>query len=95
MARNNTKKTRRSRVVPIEPDSTFFLKLVMYLIVGSQWLRIERLPDWSIPIPIGLVIGLAFAMHDHFAIDRKIEYAMLLASCFIALWLPMGILVNI
>ena len=78
-----------------ETDSAYFLKLVMYLIVGSQWLRIESLPDWSMPIPLGLIVGLVFASHDHFKIDRKIEYALLRVAAFVAFWLPMGIVVSL
>lgn len=79
-----------------EPDSTYFLKLVIYLIVGSQWLRIENLSEgWSIPLPVGLLIGLWFASHDHFQIDRKIEYALLLVAAFISFWLPIGIFIEI
>lgn len=90
-----TKRMRTKQKQSVEPDSAYFLKLVLYLIVGSQWVRIEQLPDWSIPIPIGLLIGLIFAAHDHFAIDRKIEYALLLTTTFIAFWLPMGIVIVI
>lgn len=78
-----------------ETDQAYFLKLVLYLIVGSQWLRIESLPDWSVPIPVGLLIGLFFASHDHFQIDRKIEYALLLLATFVGFWLPMGLIVQI
>jgi hypothetical protein len=84
-------KKKSTKKVQTEPDSTFFLKLVLYLILGSQWLWIDNLPEWQIPIPIGLIVGLFFASHDHFQIDRKIEYAVLLVSAFIAFWLPMGI----
>lgn len=76
-------------------DSTFFLKIVVFMIIGSQWLYIEKLPDWQIPIPIGLAIGLVFATHEHFMIDRKIEYVILLFSAFISFWLPIGIIISI
>jgi hypothetical protein len=79
----------------VEPDSAYFLKLVMYLIIGSQWVRIESLPDWSVPIPAGLLIGLFFASHDHFRMDRKIEYALLLVSTFVSFWLPLGLIVSL
>lgn len=78
-----------------ESDSTYFLKLVLYLIVGAQWLRVESFPEWSVPIPIGLLVGLLFAAHDHFAIDRKIEFALLLIASFVAFWLPMGIIIEV
>jgi ABC-type dipeptide/oligopeptide/nickel transport system permease component len=78
-----------------ESDGTYLLKLVLYLIIGSQWVRIESLPDWSVPVPIGLVVGLAFAFHDHFKIDRKIEFALLLVASFVGFWLPMGLVIQL
>jgi hypothetical protein len=91
MANKKQKRLLRAQ----EPDSAYFLKLVLYLILGSQWLRIESLPDWSVPIPIGLLVGLFYASHDHFKIDRKIEFALLLVATFVAFWLPMGINVQL
>ena len=78
-----------------ETDSAYFLKMVMYLIVGSQWLRIESLPEWSVPIPLGLLIGIWFASHDHFKIDRKIEFAVLLVATFVSFCLLVGIVIQI
>jgi hypothetical protein len=75
-------------------DSSFFLKLTLYLIIGSQWVRIQY-SSTQIPIPAGLVIGLLFAGHEHFQIDRKIEYAMLLLASFIGFWLPLGLTINL
>lgn len=78
-----------------EPDTTFFLKAVVFLILGSQWIYIEQLPEWQLPIPVGLIIGLVFATHDHFRLDRKIEYVVLLFATFISFWLPMGIVISL
>ena len=78
-----------------ETDNAYFLKLVLYLIVGSQWLRIESLPDWSLPIPVGLLVGLLYASHDHFKVDRKIEYAILLIATFVSFWLPLGLVIQV
>jgi len=89
------KTKKQTKKISSEPDSAYFLKIVLYLIIGSQWLRIEHLPDWSIPLPLGLLIGLFYAAHDHFAIDRKIEYALLIVSAFVALWLPIGIVIQV
>ncbi len=91
MANKKQKRTAKTQ----ETDSAYFLKLTLYLILGAQWLRIESLPDWSLPIPLGLIIGLVFASHDHFKIDRKIEYALLLVSTFVAFWLPTGIVITL
>jgi hypothetical protein len=89
------KQTKRKAKVQQETDSAFFLKLVLFLILGSQWVRIDNLPEWQIPIPVGLLVGLWFASHDHFQIDRKIEYALLLVATFVAFWLPVGIFIQI
>lgn len=82
-------------IIGIEPDSVFFLKIVIFLILGTQWIYIESLPNWQAPIPVGLILGLVFATHEHFQIDRKIEYAVLLVATFIAFWLPIGITISV
>jgi hypothetical protein len=69
-----------------EPDSAFFLKLVMYFIFGTLWIHIGK-DDWIMPIPLGFLVGMAFATHDHFQIDRKIEYAVLVVAMFITYFL--------
>lgn len=75
-----------------ERDSIYFLKLVLYVILGSQWLYIaSQSSGQQLPLPLGFLIGLFFARHEHFQIDRKIEYAVLLVAMFIGFWLPMGI----
>lgn len=89
------KKIAKKQSKNTETDSQYFLKLVVFLILGAQWIRVESFPDWSIPIPIGLIIGLVFASHDHFQIDRKIEYVVLLLATFIGFWLPIGLVIDI
>ena len=77
-----------------ESDSAYFLKLVLFLILGAQWLRFAS-ENYQIPIPAGLILGLIFAGHDHFQIDRKIEYAILLVAMFIGFWAPVGLYLSI
>jgi hypothetical protein len=89
------KTNNRNKKKTTEPDSSYFLKLVLFLIIGAQWVRIESLPDWSLPLPAGLLIGLWFASHEHFQIDRKIEYALLLISMFVSFWLPLGLIISL
>lgn len=83
------KNTRRKH----EPDAVYFLKILMFFIIGSVWIRFSSFnlfPGVS-SFPIGLVIGILFAQHDHFQIDRKIEYAVLLAACVLSFVAPIGI----
>jgi hypothetical protein len=74
-----------------ELDSVFFLKIVVYMVLGSLWIRLVN-PDLTaqIPIPIGLGIGLLIASHEHFQIDRKIEFSVLLVSALIGFWVQTG-----
>ena len=75
-------------------DAVYLLKLVMYLILGSLWIKANHNNTLVLPVPVGLLIGLIFSMHDHFRIDRKIEYAVLLISTLIGFWIPFGIFVK-
>jgi hypothetical protein len=71
-------------------DTAYLLKIVLYLIIGSQWLKIITKGGLQIPIPVGAIIAVIFAAHDHFQIDRKIEYAVILVAMFIGFWIPLG-----
>lgn len=79
-----------------ELDTIYLLKLVMYLIVGAQWIRITNYTGSTLlPIPIGLIMGLLFAAHDHFKIDRKIEIAVLVVAMFVGFWNQVGIYISV
>lgn len=92
MAKSRNKK----KVARVEPDSAFLLKMVLYLVIGAQWVRIVN-PSLSreIPIPFGLVIGLIFATHEHFRLDRKLEYVLLLVAVLIGFWSQAGIYITV
>ena len=75
-------------------DSVYLLKLILYLVVGSLWLKIQTKGDVQITIPVGLLIGLLVAAHEHFQIDRKVEYAILVIAAFVGFWIPMGLIVT-
>ncbi len=79
----------------VETDSTYFLKLVLYLILGSMWIKVTKGETMQIPLPVGLIIGLLFTTHEPFKIDRKIEYAVLLVAMLIGFWAPIGLYINL
>ena len=85
----------KTKTKPVQTDSGYILKLVLYLIVGSVWVKISRPTGGQVPIPIGFIVGVLFAMHEKFRIDRKIEYAMLLIAMLIGFWLPIGLFVTL
>ncbi len=77
-------------------DGIYILKIVMYLVVGSQWVRfVDGGQTIQIPFPIGLILGGFFAMHEHFRIDRKIEFAILIIASFIGFWTQNGFIIQI
>lgn len=86
-----TKKTKKGKLTKSEADSAYVLKLVLYLIIGSQWFRISNGQNWQVPIPYGAIVALVFAQHEHFRIDRKIEYALIIVAMFIGYWALAGI----
>jgi len=69
------------KALRVEPDSIYFLKLLLYFTVGSIWLKVNG----RTVFPVGLVLGVIFSSHDHFRIDRKIEYAVLLVAALLGL----------
>lgn len=73
MAKNKTRAT--------ETDSVYFLKILMYFIVGTIWVKVNG----HVVFPLGLTLGVLFAHHEHFQIDRKMEYAILLVSSLLGL----------
>lgn len=85
--------TKRKKTT--EPDSAYFFKLVIYLILGSQWLfLVDADLTRQIGLPLGLTIGLLLARHEHFQIDRKIEYAILLVATLVGYWANIGVFIT-
>jgi Na+/H+ antiporter NhaC len=87
-----TKKNIKSKMS--EKDSTYFLKIILFFILGTFWIRLLNVnigPIHHMSLPLGLIIGIFFASHEHFQIDRKIEFAVLLTATFISFYLPVGI----
>jgi hypothetical protein len=89
-------KQTTATVKQVETDGAYFLKLVLYTIIGSQWLWIAGANNsYLVPFPLGLIIGLFFASHEKFQIDRKIEYAVLLIAMLIGFWAGIGVTLSV
>jgi hypothetical protein len=80
---------KKKRAVPTETDSAYFLKILIYFVFGTIWIKYNG----YVVFPLGLVFGLILTRHDHFAIDRKIEYAVLIVSAILGL-LGVGLFIN-
>ncbi len=85
----------KNKKASAELDGVYILKLVLYVLLGSLWLKIHSTDLSSgIPLPIGLGVGILFASHEHFAIDRKVEYAVLVLAALIGLIAPYGLFIG-
>lgn len=74
-----------------EPDSTYFLKLILYAVLGMIWLQLSG----KTVFPLGGLIGFALAQHDRFQIDRKVEYAVILVAAIVAAATGKGFFLNL
>ena len=90
------KQTPKRKKQPVEADSTYFLKLVLYMFLGATWIKFATpLNIGSLHLngaPIGMLFGILLASRDQFSIDRKIEYAILLIMTILTFFLPVGVL---
>ena len=81
-----------------ESDSTYFLKLVVIVLLGTLWLKFAE-PFMMGPIiltalPLGILVGfLVVRAFEHHQEDRKIWYAVLLVVGVISYFVPAGIVV--
>ncbi len=64
-----------------ETDNTYFLKILIYFVLGTIWIKVNGF----VVFPVGLLLGVIIAQHDHFAIDRKVEYAILIVAAVLGL----------
>lgn len=75
-----------------EQDGVYVLKLVLYFVLGCLWVNLSGV---GISIPIGLIFGIILISREHFQIDRKIEYAMLLVATILSFIAPIGFVLSL
>ena len=90
---------RKNKNQTNETDGGFLLKIVLYAVLGSLWLKVQTSTtisstSLSIPLPLGLAVGVLFSSHEHFQIDRKIEYAVLVVAALVGLIIPFGLFIG-
>ncbi|MFI5212795.1 MAG: hypothetical protein ACHQTE_02430 [Candidatus Saccharimonadales bacterium] len=90
--------TRQGREKIFESDSTYLLKLVVFVLLGTLWLKFQQPVTWmNIPltgIPLGLFIGLLLVTRfEKYQFDRKIWYAILIVVTIICYFVPAGIVI--
>ena len=81
-----------------ESDGTYFLKLVVFTLLGTLWLKFGQPMTWlGMPVnglPLGMLIGLLLVVKfEKYQSDRKIWYAILLVVTIICYFVPAGIVI--
>jgi Flp pilus assembly protein TadB len=81
-----------------EADSTYLLKLVLYVLLGTFWLKLASPILWlGMPIgaiPFGLLLGLVLVRwFEKYQTDRKIWYAILVVVTILGYFVPAGIVI--
>jgi len=92
-AKQKAKSSTKTAAAPAF-DGIYLFKMVLYLLLGSMWVKVSAGADLTVPIPVGLIIGLIFTTHEHFQIDRKIEYAIMLVAMLFGYFAPYGLYIN-
>lgn len=101
-ARNRSKASqffsRKGRERQYERDGIFFLKLVVFLLLSTLWVRlsqpIEAGPLVIQAIPVGLVVSLLLVLKiEKYQFNRKIWYVMLILMAVLTSFTPVGIIV--
>lgn len=90
--------SRTGREKVFESDGAYFLKLVVFVLLGTLWLKFAQPVSWfGMPIggfPIGLLAGLLLvSKFEKYQSDRKIWYAILLVVTIICYFVPAGIVI--
>jgi len=90
MAKPKTKVPRRVAQL----DGVYILKLLLYVLLGSMWLKVSNGQAITVGVPLGFILGLIFSSHEHFRIDRKIEYAALLIAMLFGYFASYGLYIG-
>ncbi len=95
-AKNTSNSTLRERV--FESDGTYLLKLVVFVLLGTLWLKFQQPLTWQgflfNAIPLGFFVGLILVRQfEKHQADRKIWYAILIVVTIICYNAPAGIVI--
>lgn len=96
--RSRSAAVARPKEQTYETDSTYFLKLVVFVLLGTLWLKFAQPVSWlGIPLnglPLGMLFGLGLVnKFEKYQSDRKIWYAILLVVTIICYFVPAGIVI--
>lgn len=97
VAGQNTKSvSRRGYEMIRESDSTYLLKLVIYVILATLWIKLGQPLSWMgyrfTAFPVGMIVGLILVRAiENIQEDRKIWYAVIIIIGILSYFIPAGI----
>ena len=97
-ARNRATASSQAPAVALEADSTYFLKLVIVVLLGTFWLKLKIPLTWQgltlVAFPLGMVAGLiGIRLLEKNTFDRKIWYAVIIIVSIICYFGAAGIVI--
>lgn len=101
-ARNRTKSSgffsRKGNERIYEKDSSFFLKLAIFVVLSTLWLRLSspiEIGTLSVQgIPLGLIISLLLVVKiEKYQFNRKIWYVTLVMMAILTSFTPVGVMI--
>lgn len=88
-----TTKKHSEKAKTTDKNALYALKLVIFFILGCLWIQVGG--ENGVPLPIGLIFGLVLTTHEHFIVDRKIEYLVLFIAAILSFIEPIGFVLNV
>lgn len=96
MAEKQKKQRWRNTKMP-ETDGVFLLKVVLYIVLGTFWVKFgQPLELGAISLnglPVGFLIGMFIATRERRQINRKIAYSLLIIVTILCYFFPAGVVI--
>ena len=101
-ARNRSKSSvlfsRKGRERIYDNDGSFFLKLVVFVILSALWLRLKNPVEVGglviQAIPVGLFIALLLVLKiEKYQFNRKIWYVTIIFMAILTSFTPVGVMI--
>ena len=101
-ARNRSKSSelfsRKGRERIYDNDGSFFLKLVVFVILSALWLRLKNPVEMGglvvQAIPVGLFIALLLVLKiEKYQLNRKIWYVTIIFMAILTSFTPVGVMI--
>ena len=98
-ARNRSKSSelfsRKGRERIYDNDGSFFLKLVVFVILSALWLRLKNPVEMGgLVVQVGLFIALLLVLKiEKYQFNRKIWYVTIIFMAILTSFTPVGVMI--